>query len=779
MFKKHLHIKYLIVLYFLGISIISNAQHINGYVYTIDSLRHEIPLSGASIYFKGTRIGTTTNKNGEFSIKYNPNDSVFLMVTNIGFVKDSALITGNAENTEFEFLLKEDKVQLKEVSVTACNIGTTFSKTTILKTENISHTGLIKMACCNLSESFENSATMTVGYADAISGAKQVQLLGLSGIYGQMLAENIPTMRGLSSTFGWVNTPGAWLESIQISKGASSVVNGYESVTGQINLEFKKPDKIENLYADFYADYYSKYETNIAVSRKITDHLWANLLINAATQTSFNYGINPYDINGKNFNIHDRNHDHFLDMPLSKTFNVFNRWLYVSPSNRVQSRTGIRFLADERIGGQSPLCHKADVYFVTDVTNKDFNIYNKTGIALGQKPGQSIGFINSFTYHELNSYFGSEPTYKLYDGTQNSFISNIILNSYINNTNHQYAVGLSFLYDNYNTVFRDKLPENNTPLTPLNRVELIPGAFAQYTYSYLEKFTFILGLREDFNSNYGWLFTPRTNLKYSISKNIVLRASAGCGYRAPNVIADNIGLMASTRKFYIDAINGLQIEKAWNYGGNATFYVPVWNNKRLTLSLEYFHTDFTNQAIVDEDRDRNSVYFYNLKGKSYADVLQTDISFMPFRGFDIFTAFRYNLNRITLNDGDQSYLVEKPLVSKYRGLVNLSYATKFRKWVFDFTAQLNGPSRIPSATGYTTKATESSAFPLYFAQITKNSKRFDMYLGAENILDYRQPNPIINWQDPFVKGFDASQIWGPIMGRKIYVGIRLRIGKLY
>jgi hypothetical protein len=466
-------------------------------------------------------------------------------------------------------------------------------------------------------------------------------------------------------------------------------------------------------------------------------------------------------------------------MPLSKTFNVLNRWLYVSPSKRIQSRTGIRFLADERLGGQSPLCHIADVYYITDISNQDYNIYNKTGIAIGDKPGQSIGIINSYTFHLLNSYFGAPQTYKLYDGSQYSYTSNIIFNSYVSNTNHQYSTGLSFLYDNFNTVFRDKMPENYTPYTPINRVEIVPGAFAQYTYSYLEKLMVIIGLREDYNSKYGFLFTPRSNIKYSLTKNIVFRASAGCGYRAPNVIADNIGLMASTRKFYIDSINGLEIEKAWNYGGNVTFYLPVWNKQRPTLSFEYFHTDFTNQAIVDVDRDRNSVYFYNLKGKSYADVWQTDISFTPFRGFDVFTAFRYNLNQITLNDGNQSYLVEKPLVSRYRGLINLSYATKFRKWVFDFTAQINGPSRIPSTTGYATKANESPAFPIYFFQITKNTKRFDMYLGIENIFDYRQPNPIINWQDPFVKGFDASETWGPIMGRKIYVGIRLRIGKLY
>jgi len=778
MVNSNLHIVFLLVSGLLGINFISQAQSISGHVYSIDSTGNKKAMSGVHIHFSGISNGTTSDVNGQFSITKKTRDTLYLVVDSKGFAVDSVLIAGGDTIKGLEFKLNR-VVQIKEVLVMDNQPGTRISQWNILKTEQISKTGLMKMACCNLSESFENSATITVGYADAVSGAKQVQLLGLSGIYSQVLAENIPALRGLSSTFGWNNTPGSWLESIQISKGASSVVNGYESVTSQINLEFKKPDKVEDLYIDFYADEYFKYELSVTGARKVTENLWTNLMIYGSTQTSFNWGKSTANSYERSTNIHDRNSDHFLDMPLSKTFNAFNRWLYVSPSKRVQSRTGIRFLTDDRQGGQSPLCHKADVYYVTDIGNLNFNIYNKTGIALGQKPGQSIGIINSFTYHELNTYFGSDKTYKLYNGNQNSFNSNIIFTSYIGNTNHQYTTGLSLLYDNFNTIFRDKVPENNTPLTPLNRQEIVPGVFGLYTYTFPDKLTFLFGLREDYNSRYGWLFTPRANIKYNITKNIILRASAGCGYRAPNVISDNIGLMASTRKFDIGDINGLQIEKAWNYGGNATVYVPVWNNERLTLSIEYFHTNFDNQAVIDLDRDRNSVYFYNLKGKSYADVWQTDISFSVFRGFDVFTAFRYNLNRITLTGGDQHYLVEKPLVSKYRGVVNLSYATKFKKWVFDFTTQLNGPSRIPSATGYTTNATKSPAFPLYFAQITKNTKRLDFYLGIENLMDYRQPNPIINAENPFVKGFDASQIWGPMMGRKIYMGVRLRIGKLY
>jgi len=739
-----------------------HAENVTGNVYFIDSQGDKQSIAGANIRFSGSNEWTVTDMDGFFRLKRPDSQESYLVATYTGFKADSLLIAEKGSVEGIEFVLKEG-VQLSGVSVKAKQSETSLSKLSVPVSELITTKGLMKMACCNLAESFENSATISVGFTDAVSGAKKIQMLGLSGIYSQMLMENIPTMRGLAASFGWSQTPASWLESIQVSKGNSSVVNGYESITGQINLEFKKPDKTDDLSVDLFADDANEYEINLTGARKVSKNLWTNLLLHASTAT----------------NVHDKNHDHFMDMPKTKFVDAFNRWLYDNPEKKIQSRTGIKFLYEDRNGGQSPLCHKADVYYITDIVNKDFTAYNKTGIFIGDKPGQSIAIINSFTHHELDSYFGAPQTYKLYNGSQDSFYSNLLFSSYVGNPNHQYTVGANFMYDNYETFFKDKLPDNNTPLTPLNRLEVTPGVFGQYTYTYGKNLTFIAGLREDYNSKYGYLFTPRTNLRYAINTNIILRASAGCGYRTPNVIADNIGLMASTRKFDIDAINGLQIEKAWNYGGNITFYIPLWDAKKFTLSLDYFHTNFVNEAVIDLDRDKNWVYFYNSTGKSYADAWQVDASFTPFKGFEVVTAFRYNLSILTLSDGNQRYLLEKPLTSKFRGLINLSYATKFKKWLFDCTAQLNGPTRIPSLTGYTTVATESPSYPVMFAQITKNTKRLDFYVGAENILNYKQKNPIINAEDPFVKGFDASLIWGPLMGRVIYAGVRIRLGKQY
>ncbi|MDR1585374.1 MAG: TonB-dependent receptor [Prevotellaceae bacterium] len=732
------------------------AQHIHGHVFHEEN-GELTALEGANIFFPKTGKGVISGADGSFAIHRQAGDPLQLVVSFVGYISDTLVLAGD-KSEHFGVILKKS-IQLSETVVTGYQTGTIMSTLTPLKTESITKAGLQKLACCNLSESFENSASVTVGFTDAVSGAKQVQLLGLSGIYSQTMAENIPTLRGLASTYGWSYTPGSWMESIHISKGASSVVNGYESVTGQVNLEMKKPNDTEPLFFNFYADHAGRYEANATAAAQIAKDLWTGLLLHASTESQ----------------EHDGNGDGFMDQPKSKLFNAYNRWFYLG-ENGIQSRTGIKFLYETREGGQtSHAVHTGDPY-KTNIGNKNFTVENKTGFPVGTKEGQTLGIINSFTRHEQNSAFGR----KNFGGAQNSFYSNWLFTSHIGEqTAHKYTVGASFLYDDYSTQFEDLLPFNNTSPVDLNRTEIVPGAFAEYTYSPSEKFTFILGMRGDYNSRYGWLVTPRTNLKYNVTENIILRASAGRGFRTPNVIAENIGLLASSRKFDVSAIDTLDIESAWNYGGNIAFSIPVWDERKLSLSVDYFHTEFENQAVVDMERNRNSVFFYNLQGSSFADVMQIDLSLTPFKGFDVYTAFRYNNTQVTYTDENGvNYQKEKPLSSRYRGLVNLSYATNFKRWVFDVTAQINGPSRIPGLGGYTSEFEESPAFPIYFAQVTKNSKRFDVYLGVENMLDYKQQNPILNPDLPFSKDFDSSLIWGPLMGRKFYVGMRLRIGEL-
>lgn len=734
-------------------------QTITGRVYdgTDGADGTKTPLPGASVYSPETSAGVTATGDGSFSIT--PGSGARrLVVSFVGFASDTVAIA-EMSNNYIEVVLYPTESQIDDVVVTGTAAGVVSPPLVTQKMDMITKTGLLKMACCTLADSFENSATVTVGFTDAVSGAKQVQLLGLAGIYSQMMAENIPTMRGLASTYGWNYTPGQWLEAIHISKGASSVINGYESISGQMNLEYKKPDNTEDLFINLFGSDDEMFEANVTAATRVgKKQLWTGLLLHGAIEDK----------------AHDHNHDGFMDMPRRKIVNAYNRWSYYSDNGRMESRTGVKFLYEDRRGGQTMghgMEHTGDLYR-TDITNRNITVENKTGFVVGQREGQSIGIITAFTNHEQRSGFGL----KSFGGEQNSFYTNVLFNSSLGSAAHTYTAGASFTWDNYQVTFEDRSPLTLTEKTPLDRRETVAGAFAQYTFAPGDKFTLMLGARGDYNSEYGWLFTPRANIRWAPVQAIVLRASAGRGFRSPNVIAENIGLLGSSRRINVGSIDALDIERAWNMGGNATFYIPIWSGRLATLSLDWFHTMFQNQAVVDMERDPGEVWFYNLDGRSTADVWQADLNISPFEGMELLAAFRYNDTRITYSDGGVRHTVEKPLMSRYRGLINAAYATRFRKWVFDATVQINGPARLPSLNGYGAAEERSPVFPVWFAQITKNTKRFDIYVGVENIFNFTQRNPIMGADAPFAAGFDSSRVWGPLMGRRFYAGIRLRIG---
>ena len=609
-----------------------------------------------------------------------------------------------------------------------------------IKTELITGAGLKKMACCNLAESFENNASISVGYSDAVSGARQIRLLGLSGNYTQMLDEARPSMRGLAAPFGLSYMPGQWLESIQIAKGSGSVINGYESIAGQINLELRKPTTAEPLFVNVYLDHFLRTEANIVSSLQLNDKWNTAILAHSAVDLQ----------------KQDENNDSFMDEPMKKQFNLANRWIYMG-NNGTQWRFGVQGLYESRDGGQMEFDkdapHHAQGWYGTQIENTHFNAYSKTGIPLNDGNTHNIAFVADYTFHELRSFFGIKD----YTGRQHSGFVNVLLQNFFDDKHHL-TTGLSGRFDDYNEALQDKLEKHD-----LSRREVVSGVFGEYTYNANNKFVLVAGLRADYNNLHHWLITPRVNIKYDITENFTLRGSAGRGYRSANVITDNIGMLATGYEIKID--NGLNIESSWTYGGSLIYYFNLFNDERSYLSVDYFHIDFSNQVLIDQEREPEKVWVYNLQGKSYTNTCQIDFSTEPVQRFTVSATFRYNDNKVDLAGQG---LVETPLRDRYKGVLNLQYGTRMYKWTFDLTAQINGRSRLPNfmPDGY------SPVYPLFFAQVTRKFRGVDVYAGMENILNYKQQNPILSANDAFGPAFNSSVIWGPLMGRRIYAGIR-------
>lgn len=724
-----------------------STDYLKGKVFEQIADNSKQPLFSANVHWLGTTVGTTTNEKGDFSIS-RLKQSTKLVVSFIGFQNDTIETLGK---NNIEVTLKSS-VELDEVTVVHRRKSTEISMLASVKVEILSEKELQKAACCNLSESFETSPSVDVSFTDAVTGTRQIQMLGLAGPYVQITRENIPDIRGLSAIYGLSHVPGTWIESIQLNKGAGSVANGFESITGQINVELRKPEESERLYLNLYANQEGNFEGNLHLAQKVNDK-WSTGLLLHSKNNSFK---------------HDQNMDGFLDNPLSTYYIGLNRWKY-QDSSGVEAQLGVKGTFIESTGGQLKFNPETDAmttnYWGMQMNVNRYEAWTKIGKVFQDKPGHSVGFQLNWTTHEQKSYFGINT----YDATQHVGYANLLYQGIIGNTNHKFRTGASFQYDNFDEHFND---------TVFKRNEMVPGAYFEYTYSHLEKFSLVAGLRADYHNVFGAFVTPRLHLRYAITEKTVLRASAGRGQRTASILSENSGLFASSRKIVIQGENkgdpyGLDPEVAWNYGLNFTQNFTIYYRDG-SVSLDFYRTDFSNQIVIDLDKNPQEVNFYNLDGKSYANSFQAQLDYELIKRLDFRLAYRWYDVKATYN----GILEDKPLVASHRAFFNLAYETR-NHWKFDYTINWQGKKRIPFTESNPTEYQLDEFSPSFYlmnAQISKTWKeKFEVYLGGENLLDYMQPNPIISNEDPFGAYFDGSMIWGPVMGRIVYLGIRYRI----
>jgi outer membrane receptor for ferrienterochelin and colicin len=712
-----------------------------------------VELVGANVYWANTQTGTTTDFKGQFKIEQ-PTGNNLLVVSYIGYKPDTLIIE---EPGHYEVVLEGD--QLDEVQVVAKKAGAHMSRMDPLTKVNITGAELCKAACCNLSESFETNASVDVSYSDAATGAKQIQLLGLSGNYVQMMTENIPNFRGLATLYGLNYIPGAWMESIQISKGTATVINGYEALTGQINVEYKKPVNSEKFFLNLYANNTGRWESNVNGSVHLNDK-WSTAI------------LAHYSEDQKST---DDNNDGFRDEPLLKQLNFINRWDF-NNQNGFNFRFGIKVLDENRLGGQMDFkgnnpsdqnIGSPNQLYGINIDTRRYEGFYKAGFLFDDEVS-NIALVANYSFHEQNSFYGPN----LYDAQQRSLYTNLVFQSFIGNENSKYSTGLSFQTDEFDeSLNMDFQQEDGLQL--FERREIVPGAFFQYTYNIPERLTVIAGGRVDFHNIYGTLFTPRIHAKYNIARNTVIRTSAGKGYRTPNVLAENSYFLASSRQIHI--ADNLKQEEAWNYGANITQYFDI-AGRELTLNAEFYRTDFQSQLIVDADQSVNAVYFYNLDGKSFANNFQIEGKYELLQGLDLVAAWRLNDVKATYN----GELMDRPLMSRTKGLLNASYTTPLKKWQIDFTTQFNGKGRVPTTSSNPVEYQRPDVFDAYQvinSQITRYFRKWSVYLGVENLNDFKQDNPIIAGDEPFGEYFDSSLIWGPVKGRRVYFGLRFSIDR--
>ena len=717
-----------LLLSFIGVVLsCSLFAQINGFVQGNNGKKTEA-LYGVKIKLLKSKKGVVTNEEGIFELVLPKSLPDTMVISARGYFSDTIIVDKKDRFLALNVVLYSEQL-LPEVIVEHKRKSFSISRLKVLHVEELSSSELKKAACCNLGESFETNASVDVNMTDAVSGAKKIQMMGLEGIYTQIQFENIPYLRGLESSFGLETIPGSWIESIQITKGAGNVVNGNESMAGLINLELEKPETMDRFFMNAYQNRFGRSELNFRSGLSLSKKWSAGIFGYISSQ----------------WGEVDENGDSFMDIPLGSNLSALGRFDY--EGDKMEAKLGFNIHEDIKNGGQ--MSSIANPYGV-QINNSHFDLFTKTGF-FGKKPSQSLGIITNWKYQLIDGNFGN----RYFAGEEKRGYVNIIYDDFIKTSDHKIKTGLSYTYIDIWQSTSDTLSSN--------RIENIPGAFFEYTFTG-SRLTTVFGTRYDYHLLFGQQIVPRVHLKYKLSEYTDFRLTSGKGWRVPNYIMDNISLLANSYAWV--APIEIKPEVSWNVGGSIYQEFDMKNNPA-SITVDFYRTWFENQLVVDRENDL--IRFSNLENQSVSNSFQVEVSIEPIQRFVVRGAYKYLDVRSLFGDSLQA----KVMIPKHRGFLNLAYTTRNKRWDYDLTLSVFGKARL-AATSQSSREF-SDVFPRLNAQVTYKLKKWDFYLGGENLTNYRQENPIIEPENPFGPNFDATRAWGPIIGYNIYVGLRYSI----
>ena len=738
----------LVVLSILTIPFISIAQPVRGKV----TNENATPLSGATVTWLSKGKGTVTNEAGEFTIDLPKKAPHTLLISFVGYKTDTLQVA----DTSFLQVALTEKSTMNEVTVHGRRKPFYIANSPI-KTEVISSLELKKAACCDLAGCFETQSSVQPQTTNIITNSKELRILGLSGIYNQLLIDGFPQIQGLTYTYGISSIPGPLVENIFVAKGANSVLQGYESISGQINVLTKEPDKTDKLLLNAYINGFGEKQFNALYAFK--KNKWSNL-------TAFHM-VQPA-------NRIDKDDDTFLDLPLLTRYMISNRW---KKGDEIKwgwsTQFGVRYLSEKRIGGQTNFNYKTDKG-TTNAYGQAVNIdqpeaWFKTAYRMND---QHRFVFNASGFHQSQqSYFGV-TNYKAKQ--TNGYINLQYEFSYKNNS--VLKTGISYRHLNLleNISFSNN-SLNRTYEGSYDKIENIPGVFAENMWNISsddpDKLVLITGIRADHHNQFGWQVTPRTLLKYEVTEKLNVRGSIGTGWRTANIFSENIGLLVSSRDIIF--AEALKPEKALNFGFNATQKFKSTNVEGY-VSLDFYRTNFQNQIFPDYDTDPAKAIIKNFTGKSVSNGFQAEVSGTFYNRFAAKLGYVY-LDVYQMKNGAKYVL---PFNPTHRLNSSASFMPLSKKWHIDANVHWYGKQRLPDTKNNPViyqMPDQSKSYTIVNAQFSYIIKKFEVYAGAENIFNFRQNKPIISWQDPFGQYFDTQFAWGPTRGREMYLGVRFTL----
>jgi len=694
-----------------------------------------LALNGVKVKLLRAKKAVFTDANGKFEIfpgKQVPDTLVALIA---GYISDTIVINRADRYAAISLVLYSDKLKPEVIVQRKATNGVV--KISIVQLERISSQELRRAACCNLSESFETNASVDVNIADAVSGARKIQLLGLDGVYTQFQLENVPFLRGLEAPFGMQSFSGIWLDGIQISKGTGSVVNGHESMAGLINLSLKNPLEADKLLLNAYGNRFGRGEANAIFSHKLNDKWGTTGLLNGS--------LNKVNV--------DENQDGFLDLPLYKNLSAMNRWQY--NGEKMEAQLALYAYADDRFAGQSSFSPQL-LPFRMELSNQHLELTAKTGF-FGKREGESLGIIQQAKYHKTQGYFGANAIggQRQIAGQEKRYFVSVNYDRSGREGKHLIKTGVSS-----NVLSLSQVAD----LFIYDRLEITSGCFAEYSLR-LNRLSWQTGFRWDYNSLFGGIFVPRMHLKYAVTPKTDLRFTGGRGWRSPNYLIENNALMASNKYWVLPA--EFLPEISWNVGGSLVTEFQIFDRKA-SWTIDLYYTWFERQLVVDRDVSDQFLVFNYLDKASSSLAFQNEMDFSLSKHWSLRGAYKF-LRVTALFNGS---LQQQTMVPAHRILATISWVSLNKRWQADLTTNFVGRMRMPK--GYVINGVPhnfSPWYPFVFGQVAHQFKRLKVYLGVENLLNVKQPNPILFASNPQDPSFDATMVWGPITGVNVYGGM--------
>lgn len=745
---------YLILLILLiSVSIYSQEKNtdIDGIVYGLTGEVKEV-LDGAVVKWIGTRKGTLTENGGKFCIDAEKISDLRLVVMFTGYKTD----TVSVGDKNFIEVVLQNNASTKTIVVEG-QVSTSFISNDEAKTEVITQMELKKDACCDLSGCFGKNASVDVAVTDILTNTKELKVLGLEGSYTQILIDNLPVMNGLVTKFGVTSIPGSLINKITISKGSNSVIQGYESISGIMNVLLKDYSTSEKVFVNGFMNSAFEPQFNLNAATKLNK--WNTLFAFQTVQESKRI---------------DANNDGFLDMPLTRRYMLYNKWNYGSleKNDKTTAIIGVKYLDERRTGGQKNFDYNHDLGSNT-IYGQTVNLQNGDAyirLSHSYEDEKQLKVFVSGGFFDQLSYFGTTR----YNGKQRNFNVNTLYEFPVYKKSYL-RFGASYKYENItediNFTSPVISPVKKTYDGNYDKLESVPGIYTEGSFEFKKlNLSVIGGLRADYHNEHNTILTPRFLVRYQMSHNTVVRVSFGTGFRTVNPFSEYPSFLASGKD--IKGVRDVKPEKTINYGIDLLQYFVIGGASG-NINIDFYKTIFNNKVIAECDAMPYMYMFTNFDDAG-SNVFQVESSINFMQHLDFKLAYKF----IDLYYFKKGVRLEQPFNSKHRILSGITYTAPGNSWIVNLTMQWFGKQSLPSTASYPVeyqRPTESDAYTLMNVQLTKNFKYFETYIGVENVFDYTQGNPIISAGNPFDRNFDTSFIWGPTRGRDFYLGFRYLI----